>query len=40
MPHFCMDEAWAIMFALPWIGFAFRWARAYVTARINSWRGR
>lgn len=34
MPHFCQDELFALMMALPWIGFVFRWARA----RIAGWK--
>jgi len=34
MPHFCQDEFFALMMALPWIHFAFHW----VQARIAGWK--
>jgi hypothetical protein len=33
MPHFCWDEVQAILLGLPFVGFAWGWARAKVSRK-------
>lgn len=35
MPHICADEILALVYALPFVGFAFYWTKTKIKSIIN-----